>query len=125
MRKSSTHFCVPNSNIIIEKDTIVLIPVDAIHNDPEIFSEPERFEPERFSSEELQRLNPCAFLPFGDGKRVCIGVGLAKLICKIGLVMLLGRFKFKVSKSFETIEKKEIGFTRFVNGGISLEIERL
>jgi cytochrome P450 family 20 subfamily A len=45
----------------------------ALH-DPEVFPDPDKFDPERFSSENKSRLPPYAFEPFGfAGKRKCLG----------------------------------------------------
>lgn len=53
-----------------------------LHRHPQFWDQPERFQPDRF-------LDPAAehpaYLPFGDGPRVCIGKGLAMME---GLVVL-------------------------------------
>lgn len=127
VRRANANVLVARNNFVIEKGTLVFFPVEAIHNDAAIFSEPNKFEPERFSAEEMQRLDPCSFLPFGDGSRVCIGVKFAKLICKVALVMLLGRFEFSFSKqTVSPIVKREDSFLNSVsNNGIILNVQRL
>lgn len=69
IRKSSRDYNVPNSKLIIPKDSLTMIPVYAIHNDPEYYPNPEVFDPERFSEENKQKRHPMAFIPFGDGPR--------------------------------------------------------
>uniref|UniRef100_A0A2C9JYR0 Cytochrome P450 n=1 Tax=Biomphalaria glabrata TaxID=6526 RepID=A0A2C9JYR0_BIOGL len=71
------------------KDMAVIIPTYAIQTDPKIFPEPEKFDPERFSSENKVNRHPMAFLPFGQGPRNCIGMRLALLELKIALAMIL------------------------------------
>ena len=53
----------------------VNVPVYAIHRDPEIWGEnPEKFDPEHFSTEANEKRHPYAFLPFGSGPHQCIGM---------------------------------------------------
>ena len=51
-----------------------------IHQDPEVFPEPERFQPERF----LEDPKPSSrvWLPFGGGSRHCVGSHLAMMTIK-------------------------------------------
>jgi cytochrome P450 family 6 len=41
--------------------------------DPEVFPDPERYDPERFSEENKKARHPFMYLPFGDGPKYCIG----------------------------------------------------
>lgn len=54
--------------------TKIVIPVHAIHYDSKYYSNPEDFEPERFSEENAHNLHPNTYIPFGDGPRFCIGM---------------------------------------------------
>uniref|UniRef100_A0A0B7AHN9 Cytochrome P450 n=1 Tax=Arion vulgaris TaxID=1028688 RepID=A0A0B7AHN9_9EUPU len=75
--------------IHIPKDMVVSFPVYAIHYDPEIWPEPEKFKPERFNIENKASRHPYAYLPFGHGPRNCIGMRLALLELKIALAFVL------------------------------------
>lgn len=50
-----------------------MISVTGLQSDPNIFPDPEKFDPTRFSKENVATRSPYVYLPFGDGPRVCIG----------------------------------------------------
>lgn len=95
LRKCTNDFNVPDSDIIIEKGTIVFIPAYSMHHDPEIYENPEMFDPERFSLEQVKSRHPVAFLGFGDGPRDCVGLRFGRMQSRIGLVTLLRNYRFK------------------------------
>lgn len=52
----------------------VLIPAMGFNNDSQYYSDPEVFDPERFSPENVAQRHRFLFLPFGEGPRMCIGM---------------------------------------------------
>lgn len=57
----------------IGKDEIVFIAPWLLHRDPRLFDDPLRFDPDRFLPEREARLERFAYMPFGGGRRICIG----------------------------------------------------
>lgn len=72
-RVCTKKYKVPGTEIVLEEDSTVLIPVYGIHHDPQYYPNPDKFDPERFSDENKKKRHPFAFLPFGEGPRMCIG----------------------------------------------------
>lgn len=73
-RKASEDYKVANSNIIIRKDIKVWIPTLAFHYDEKFWPNPTKFDPTRFTQEEIAKRHNFAFFPFGEGPRNCIGM---------------------------------------------------
>ncbi len=65
----------------------------ASHRIPEFFPDPEAFIPERFSRERKAALPRGAYVPFGGGKRICIGKRFGQIEVKLVATMLLQRLR--------------------------------
>jgi hypothetical protein len=98
-RQASEDYTLGSTGIVIEKGMIVGIPVWALHHDPQYFSEPDQFKPERFLEENRDRMVPYTYLPFGAGPRNCIGTRFALLEAKMALIKVLSKYRFVKSKS--------------------------
>jgi cytochrome P450 family 6 len=73
-RRCTKDYQIPNTTLTIQKGTSIQFNMYSIHRDPEYYPEPEKFDPERFSDENIKARHPMAFIPFGDGPRNCIGI---------------------------------------------------
>ncbi|XP_047996590.1 cytochrome P450 6B4-like [Leguminivora glycinivorella] len=98
-RKSSSTYKIPGTNITIEKNQLVKIPILGIHHDETIYPNPEVFDPERFSPENIATRHSCAFLPFGVGPRHCIGLRFAQVQSRVCLAKLLSQFRVEPSNN--------------------------
>ena len=70
----------------------VMIPIYALGRNELLWDAPDAFRPERFA--DRKAIDRYAYLPFGDGPRICIGASFALQEAVIVLATLLGRFKF-------------------------------
>ncbi|XP_071961304.1 cytochrome P450 2J5-like [Antedon mediterranea] len=81
----------------------------SIHTDPKYWENPLEFKPERFlDDDEAMFVKQEAFMPFGLGRRACLGENLAKMELYIFLSRLLQRYDFELPEgvpqpSFEPI----------------------
>jgi len=70
----------------------VMIPIYALGRHQMLWDEPDSFRPERFA--DRKAIDRYAYLPFGDGPRICIGASFALQEAVIILATLLSRFEF-------------------------------
>ena len=105
---------------IQRKDTVML-PIYALHRHHAIWDNPDQFDPMRFASG--HKPDRYAYLPFGDGPRICIGAQFAMIEATIILATLISRF------SFERIEGRDpkpvMVLTLRPEGGVPLKVNRL
>lgn len=103
--------------IQINRDDHVVVPISGFHYDPNYFSNPEKFDPERFSEENKQE-SAVAYMPFGLGPRRCIAGRLALMQNKIFFIHLLSKFTIiKNEKTQVPIQyQKGMAFLRAANG---------
>ena len=66
-------FDVPDSNFRIKKGTGVMISVSGLHHNPNYYPDPDKFDPLRFTKENIAKRPPYTYLAFGEGPRYCIG----------------------------------------------------
>lgn len=81
----------------IPKGATVIIPIQQIQNDERFWPEPERFDPTRFLPENAKRIHRSAYLPFGGGRRVCIGKSFALLEMTMIAALMSRQFTYEVS----------------------------
>ncbi|KAL0108030.1 hypothetical protein PUN28_014950 [Cardiocondyla obscurior] len=72
--------------------THVMPLVYAVHMDPELWEEPEAFRPERFLASDGKVRKPEYFMPFGVGRRMCLGDLLARMELFLFFSSLMHKF---------------------------------
>ena len=70
-----------------------------LHRSREFWSNPEKFDPDRFDKTPKAEKNNNAFIPFSLGPRRCLGEYFSFLEMKIHLGYLINKFKIKKSHS--------------------------
>jgi len=61
-------------NYTLPAGATVVLSIYGMHRNPEVFTDPESFKPERFLPEQSEGRHPYAFIPFSAGPRGCIGM---------------------------------------------------
>ncbi|XP_067627503.1 cytochrome P450 6A1-like [Eurosta solidaginis] len=126
-RVAVSNYVVPeHPKYVIEKGTAIFIPVMAIHHNPAIYPEPEKFHPERFSPEQMQTRDSINWLPFGDGPRNCIGLRFAQLQIRVALTYLFRNFEISTCDLTEIpLELTRDSNSTFSKNDISLKFEQI
>lgn len=121
-RVSSMDYTLPNG-AIMPKGTYVVIPALAFHRDPDLFPQPENFDPDRFSEQNRHLVQPYSFLPFGEGPRICIGLKFGMLQTKLGLAMLLQNYRFSVCRKTKIpLDIDSVSLLHIPKGGVWLNV---
>jgi cytochrome P450 len=84
---------LPSSGVEMDPKNNFVVPTYALHRDPALWPEPDRFDPERFTAENEAKRHPFAFVPFARAARECIGKGFAVQESLLILAMTLRRFR--------------------------------
>ncbi|XP_076122689.1 cytochrome P450 3A30-like isoform X3 [Alosa pseudoharengus] len=108
--------------VIIPKDAVVMVPTYTLHRDPEIWTDPETFKPERFSKENKESIDQYTYMPFGLGPRNCIGMRFALISMKLAIVELLQRFTISTCAETEIPVELECQFTMAPKRPIKLQL---
>ncbi|KAL1436264.1 hypothetical protein MTO96_049845 [Rhipicephalus appendiculatus] len=93
---------------IIPGGTRVIVPTWNIHRNPDLWPDPHRFNPDRFSEGWEKERHPASYVPFGMGPRECIGKKFALLELKMALFKLVRRYEFSLSTQSATTLKFEV-----------------
>ena len=67
-----------------------------VHRHEKLWDDPNGFDPDRFSPERAKNRHRCAYLPFGAGPRICIGMNFAMLEMTVILATLMRHFRFSL-----------------------------
>jgi cytochrome P450 len=83
--------------LTIEKGWNVIYQIPLTHQNPEIYTAPQQFDPDRFAEGKAEdKKLPFGYLPFGGGIRECIGKEFARLELKIFTALLVREFNWEL-----------------------------
>jgi cytochrome P450 len=84
----------------VPKGWLALYSIMITHKQKDVYSNPDTFDPDRFSSNRQEhKQKPFSLIGFGGGARICIGIAFAKLEMKIIAAHLLRNYEWEVLPS--------------------------
>ncbi|KAM6038313.1 LOW QUALITY PROTEIN: ultra-long-chain fatty acid omega-hydroxylase [Chlamydotis macqueenii] len=90
-----TEDIVLRDGCVIPKGTVCAMSIYGTHHNPDIWPEPQVYNPLRFSPENSQGRSPLAFIPFSAGPRSCIGQSFAMAELKVVAALTVARFTIR------------------------------
>ena len=76
---------------------MVIVPIYVVQRHRALWTDPDQFDPERFSTEATSTRHRYSFMPFGIGPRTCIGLNFAINEMVVILATLLPRFRLELA----------------------------
>lgn len=106
----------------VPKGSLVLVSQYVMHRDPRYFPDPERFDPERWTSEAKEARPAFSYFPFGGGVRRCIGEGFAWMEITLVLATLARRWRMCLDAT-HAVKTKALLTLRPGRGGVRMKLE--
>jgi len=116
-RKSTNADCILGWDI--DNNSFLMIDITSLHRNPTIWEKPEEFYPEHFSSENIKG-KAFAYIPFGQGQRMCIGKPLANRELELIIPLILSQFELLLGSGQQKMKVKADIITKSKKG-IKLE----
>lgn len=93
----------------IPANTIVNFHLTSISRDPDVWEEPLEYKPDRFFTRDVDITGSreVTMIPFGAGRRVCPGAGLALMHVELFIARLVQQFEWRTSKPGEIVDMSE------------------
>lgn len=94
-RVSVSDYNIEKYNLSLPKGSQIQIAIHAIHNSPDYWNEPEKFDPCRFMPGNKENIVPGSYCPFGLGPRHCLGMRFSLTESKLALAKTLMNFRIE------------------------------
>ncbi|HVF27290.1 MAG TPA: cytochrome P450, partial [Pyrinomonadaceae bacterium] len=107
---------------VLPAGSLILLSQYVTHHDARFFSDPFRFDPERFTSEAKDTRPQFSYFPFGGGPRRCIGEGFAWMEGVLLLAALASRWRMRLVPG-HTVEMRPRITLRPGKGGVPVTLE--
>ena len=121
------------SRVALEDDTLggyhipagatIYVSLYATHRLPSLWPDPDRFDPERFTKDQVERRPRFAFIPFAAGHRNCVGGSTAIVELKLAVAMIAQRYTLRLAPGHRV--EGAAGTTMHPRYGMNMRIRAL
>lgn len=101
----------------------IYVSLYATHRLPTLWPEPNRFDPQRFTQDQVERRPRFAFIPFAAGHRNCVGASPAIVELKLAVAMIAQRYELTLERGRRVVG--EAGTTMHPRYGMPMHIRAL
>ena len=102
--------------------TSVLVSTWILHRHHLLWERPDEFDPSRFLPENRDGIHRFAYLPFGAGPRICIGMAFAMQEAMVALTAIVRRYRLELEPGQEVLPLARI--TLRPRGGLKMRLYR-
>jgi cytochrome P450 len=90
--------------VVLPAETEVGLSLYALHQDPRVYRDPGRFDPDRWTPELRAARRRGEFVPFGSGRRMCIGDAYARMEIAVATATILQRWRLRPAAGHQVRE---------------------
>jgi cytochrome P450 len=109
----------------IPKGATIWILYSALHRDPKYFPDPEKFDPDRWMTDDIAKRHPFSYAPFSAGTRNCIGQRFAQLEEKTILCYILTHFNISCNHNLDDLEQQDAEMILRPANGLFVQLSRI
>lgn len=105
----------------IPANSVMILPSYLVHRDPAFWENPEGFDPDRFMVAGAGRPRQ-SFMPFGAGRRICVGQGFALIEGVLLAAMTVQRFRLDLVPGYRP--QRQVAVTMRPRHGLPMVLRR-
>ncbi|XP_065219318.1 cytochrome P450 4C1-like [Planococcus citri] len=113
--------CMLKDDMVIPANTFVVPLLFLANQDPDLYENPRKWDPENFNEQAVQNRPKNSFMSFGYGPRSCIGIRYAILSIKTQMVYILR--EYHLSTNIKELTKEHLKADLFVRSTIGFPIK--
>eukprot|EP01087_Luapelamoeba_hula_P020258 TRINITY_DN6884_c0_g1_i1.p1 TRINITY_DN6884_c0_g1~~TRINITY_DN6884_c0_g1_i1.p1 ORF type:complete len:306 (-),score=63.63 TRINITY_DN6884_c0_g1_i1:73-870(-) len=91
---------------------------------PEVYANPEKFDPDRWSEENVKSMPTGSFTAFHLGPQTCLGKEMAYMEARLALVLILKKYNFTLAEPIDTEKNVVVSVILLPENGLQIQFAR-